>query len=442
VTSRELRHLAIDHGFLVTLTASIPVLLGRLGDLSTRPVLGARDPTARLASLLEARREAYAECHLELSTEGLSPEAAAACVVTSQLRRPILVPHGSQSYAVHVVNGSATPLEEEIRRASPSSLLLVMDENVSRARGHSLVPTLASTGLPLQRVTLPAGEAHKSISAVTAIWDAALGTIDRQALVIGFGGGVVGDLAGFAASTLLRGVRSVLLPTTVLAMADASVGGKTGFDHAAGKNLVGTFHRPNAVVADLAHLSTLPQREYISGLAEIAKVALSCDAALWASLETSAESLLERDLTALAPILVSAIEAKAKLVRDDERESGARRILNLGHTIGHALEADGGYTELRHGEAVALGLVAECQLATRLGVCPPELERRVQELLRRLGLPTSVKHDHLARGWRWVHADKKRAGGSLFFPLPTAIGAATVSSLSLSVVARTLGVDG
>src|SRR5262249_8046081 len=162
------------------------------------------------------------------------------------------------------------------------------------------------------------------------------------------------DLAGFAAATLLRGVRFVQAPTTLLAMVDASVGGKTGFDHPAGKNLVGAFHQPSGVVADLAHLATLPARERTSGLAEVAKIALTSDAALFERLERDAADVARGDRAALAPVVRAAVEAKVRIVRDDEREAGLRAVLNMGHTVGHALEAHGGYARWLHGEAVAL----------------------------------------------------------------------------------------
>src|SRR5581483_9972346 len=193
------------------------------------------------------------------------------------------------------------------------------------------------------------------------------GGVDRDALVVAFGGGVVGDLAGFAAACLLRGVRFVQAPTTLLAMVDSSVGGKTGFDHPAGKNLIGAFHQPSAVVADLAHLRTLPARERTAGLAEVVKIAVATDGALLDRVERDAAALGRGEAGALLPVVREAIAAKIRIVRDDEREAGARALLNLGHTVGHALEAHGGYAALLHGEAVALGLIAEMSAAAALG---------------------------------------------------------------------------
>jgi 3-dehydroquinate synthetase len=235
-------------------------------------------------------------------------------------------------------------------------------------------------------------------------------------------------------------LRVVQVPTTLLAMVDASVGGKTGFDVPQGKNLVGSFHQPAAVVVDPAHLSTLPRRELIAGLAEVAKIALACDAALWTSLEEAADSLRAGDLTPLLPLVRQSVALKARLVRVDERESGPRALLNLGHTVGHALEAASGYTRYRHGEAVALGLVAEAAVAEVLGSAPQGTAARVEALVERLGLQTRVPPAELLAAWPYVTSDKKRARGSLRLPLLSGVGVAAVMPLSLRDLASALGI--
>jgi len=284
--------------------------------------------------------------------------------------------------------------------------------------------------LPSTRVSLPPGEEQKTIATVGTIWDAALGAgIDRDATVVAFGGGVVGDLAGFAASTLLRGIDCVQVPTTLLSMVDSSVGGKTGFDHPVGKNVIGSFHQPRAVVVDLAHLTTLPEREFACGLAEIVKIAAIADAPLLDALE-SAGKLSPHDLDALAPIVRAAISAKIRIVRDDERELGQRILLNFGHTLGHAIEAHGHYARHRHGEAVSLGVVLELAAGVHLGVTPPALVTRVRALLERLRLPTQVDPGELASAFRFVASDKKRRGGRIRMPFATAAGQSVVQDVS------------
>jgi 3-dehydroquinate synthase len=294
--------------------------------------------------------------------------------------------------------------------------------------------------VPVTEVTLRPGEPHKTLASVTSIWDAALAQgIDRDAVVVGFGGGVVGDLAGFAASTLLRGVRVVQVPTTLLAMVDASLGGKTGFDHPSGKNLLGSFHQPTAVIVDLAHLSTLPRRELVAGFAEVAKIALACDEELWLELESKADALVSGPSADLAPIVSRAIQLKARIVADDELDSSARLVLNLGHTAGHALEAASGFTRYLHGEAVALGMLAELETCERLGRGGGELLPRVRSLLRRLHLPTEVPAADLARAWSHVTLDKKGSGGTLRLPVVHSVGVTVVEVVSRQALAQAVG---
>jgi shikimate kinase/3-dehydroquinate synthase len=345
------------------------------------------------------------------------------------------VPLGRRSYTIDVCDGEPARLTDAIARCAPSSVVLVTDSNVQRARGASIEAAVHPLAVGATRVTLPPGEAHKTLASVATIWDAALAAgVDRDALVVAAGGGVVGDLAGFAAACLLRGVRFVQVPTTLLAMVDASVGGKTGFDHAAGKNLVGAFHQPSAVVVDLAHLETLPPRERTAGLAEVAKIALTSDGALLERLERDAAALARGDRRALAPVVRAAVEAKIRIVREDEREAGIRAVLNLGHTMGHALEAHGGYSRWLHGEAVALGVVAELAATARLGWTPAPLVDRARALLSALGLPARVDRGELAASWPFVGSDKKRAGGAVRLPVVTGAGECHVERVRLEAL--------
>jgi 3-dehydroquinate synthetase len=244
----------------------------------------------------------------------------------------------------------------------------------------------------------------------------------------------VGDLAGFTASTLLRGVRCVQVPTSLLAMVDSSVGGKTGFDHAAGKNLIGAFFQPSRVLVDLEHLVTLPPRERAAGLAEVVKIALVQNEDLLSMLERSADAVREGDREALRHVVRAAVEAKIRVVRDDERESGARALLNLGHTVGHALESYGAYSRLLHGEAVAVGTVIELAATERLGLTPSGVAARAKALFERLALPTTATADDLAAAWPFVLADKKRAAKTLKLPVVTRAGAGAVERVDLEAL--------
>jgi shikimate kinase/3-dehydroquinate synthase len=262
VTTARTRRFAIDHAIVVTLTASPETIAARAGDVTLRPNLGlGGDPVVRARELLAQRADAYAECHMALSTDALNPDAAADAVIALLGRDPLLVPLGSRSYCIDVCLDRPALLTDAIARCGPSSVVVVSDSTVQRARGAAIESALRPLAVRCTRITLPPGEAHKTLANVSAIWDAALGSgLDREAVVVAAGGGVIGDLAGFAAACLLRGIRFVQVPTTLLAMVDSSVGGKTGFDHATGKNLLGAFHQPIAVVADLAHLQTLAAR--------------------------------------------------------------------------------------------------------------------------------------------------------------------------------------
>ncbi len=434
VTTRRTRHVALDRALVITLAASPETIVARVGaKVADRPNLAlGGEPLARARELLDARAEAYAECHATLATDALDPDALVDAILAVSARAPIVVPLGSRTYVVDVVHDSPSALTDAIAHAAPSSLLVVTDAHVQRDRHAHLVSSLAPLALPHSIVTLAAGESQKTLASVATIWDAALGAgIDRDALVVAYGGGVVGDLAGFAASALLRGVRSLIVPTTLLAMVDASVGGKTGFDHPTGKNLLGAFHQPCGVVVDLAHLTTLSTRERTSGLAEIVKIALTSDAALLDALEAEAASLAKGDARALAPIVRRAIEAKVRVVRDDEREQGLRALLNLGHTVGHALEAHGNYRTHLHGEAVALGTIAELAATSRLGLTPATLVDRARELFSRLGLPSAPSRSEIAASWSFVAADKKRVMTRIRLPVVVSPGVARIERISL-----------
>jgi shikimate kinase/3-dehydroquinate synthase len=261
---------------------------------------------------------------------------------------------------------------------------------------------------------------------------------DRDAVVVGHGGGVVTDMAGFAAAVLLRGVRWVALPTTLLAMVDASVGGKTGVDLGPAKNAVGAFHQPSAVVVDTAHVATESARAYAGGLAEVVKSAAIGDAALFEALEAGADAVRAREPAMVEELVYRSVAVKAAVVARDEREAGDRALLNFGHTVGHALEAEGGFTRLTHGEAVALGMVAALRIGTALGVTDAGLAERVTALLARLGLPTDLDAQPLGAALPFVGLDKKRRGGAIRFVLLRRLGEACLHALAPDALAPLL----
>ncbi len=339
---------------------------------------------------------------------------------------PVLLP--GRAYDVQIGQfPSADDVAEVIAGAlgTVSGVAVLVDGNVGRIspRVAPLVMGLAARLPNVRRYDLPAGEASKNLREIerTTEWLAAQG-FDRGAVVVGVGGGATGDHSGFVAAIYLRGIRFALCPTTLLAMVDASVGGKTAVDLGAGKNLVGAFHQPQAVVADLAFLETLPLRERIAGLAEVVKSGLIGDAALLSRLETHGDVLASGTIDAgLAQVIAAAVRVKADVVTEDERESGRRAILNFGHTVGHALEADSDYA-LLHGEAISLGMVAALSLGVTLGLTPEPLRDRVTTLLGRLGLPIDLEGRLTARVLARIDVDKKRRSDAIRFVFATDVG--------------------
>jgi shikimate kinase/3-dehydroquinate synthase len=444
VTVPRVRHAALEAATVITFVASPETIASRASlasQIDERPNLGSASPVDRARDLLALRREAYGECHACISTDGRTPEELASAVVDIAQRDAIAIPLGTRSYVVELAIGRPDALTRTLRELGPSSIVTVTDENVIRARGQWLEQALAPLGLRETRVVLPPGEENKTLASVSRIWDAALAAgVDRQAVVLAFGGGVVGDLGGFAASTLLRGVRCVQIPTTLLAMVDSSVGGKTGFDHPAGKNLLGTFFQPTRVHVDLEHLSTLPERQRAAGLAEVVKIALARDAPLLALLEARADGIRRGDQGALLDVVRASVLAKMRVVREDENEAGVRALLNLGHTVGHALEAHGGYARWLHGEAVAIGTVVELAATERLELTPSGTSQRAASLLQRFGLPTTVSPDDLAAAWPWVSSDKKRTLGAVKLPIVTGPGQARVERVELDALRSALGI--
>jgi 3-dehydroquinate synthase len=288
----------------------------------------------------------------------------------------------------------------------------------------------------VRRYDLPAGEACKNLAEIerTAEWLAAHG-YDRRGAIVGIGGGATTDHAGFAAAVYLRGIPFATVPTTLLAMVDASVGGKTGVDLAAGKNLVGAFHQPRAVIADLGFLDSLPVREQAAGLAEVVKCGFIADPPILQICEKSGPDLAP---AVLLDLIARAVRVKAEVVAEDETESGRRAILNFGHTVGHALEAASGYG-LLHGEAVALGMIAALELGAALGVNPRALAQRAVALLARLALPVDLARRLSADVWTRITVDKKRRGSTIRFVLCPEPGRTVLRDLTPREIAVGLG---
>lgn len=397
-------------GRVLLLTAGLTTLLERLQkDREERPLL-AGDLRGKLVSLLEKRGEHYDSFPLCLNVEGGSAEqdARQAQIILGRY-------HLSAMGEYDVIVSQASNLTDFLMQ----NPVIVTDENVAKIHLEKLKSILQSSGLEPKSIVVPAGEEHKNLETVSLLWKAFLENgLDRKSTVIAFGGGVIGDLAGFAASTYMRGVNWVCLPTTLLSMVDASLGGKTGFDLPEGKNLIGSFYPPRLVLADPGLLKTLPERELISGMAEVVKHGIISDPVLFAMCSRGPGWVREN----LEQIVKRAMAVKIRIIEEDPYEKGLRAVLNLGHTVGHAVELVSRF-ELRHGEAIAMGLIAEAKYSERIGLAKRGLTEEIAGILAALGLPIQIPKE-LPRE-EITHAmrlDKKKNAQAIRFALPVEIG--------------------
>ncbi|HIE12249.1 MAG TPA: 3-dehydroquinate synthase [Desulfotomaculum sp.] len=332
---------------------------------------------------------------------------------------------GPRSYPIYVAAGILEDLGAYARRhLTGKRVLVVSDPPVGRLYGENVRRSLRNAGFIPLWAEIAGGEEAKTLDTVRDLYDAALeGELERGDAVLALGGGVVGDVAGFVAATYMRGVAFVQVPTTLLAQVDSSVGGKVGVNHPRGKNLIGAFYQPRFVLADTATLETLPEREIRAGLAEVMKYGVIWEEAFFAWLEKEIERLLALGSEAVEHAVATSCRIKAAVVSADETEGGLRAILNFGHTVGHALEAATNYQRFVHGEAVAIGMVAEARLALRLGYLAPPGVERIAALLSRTRLPRDIPAEIAPEALLEVmHRDKKVAGGQLTFVLPEDIG--------------------
>ena len=340
--------------------------------------------------------------------------------------RIVNVPLGYRSYEIRIGGGLLATLGSKCAslKLGPRCTIIT-DTNVGKRFAKPAFNSLARAGFSPALIVVPAGESAKSLKSVQACYDQlAMHRLERTSFIVALGGGVVGDLAGFAAATYLRGISFVQVPTTLLAQVDSSVGGKVGVNLKAGKNLVGAFYQPRLVLCDLDTLQTLPEREYRAGLAEVIKYGIIHDASLFAQLEREIPKLLHRDQKTLAAVIARCCEIKADVVGLDEKEGGLRAILNFGHTIGHAIEAICGYGKFLHGEAISIGQVTTIKISRRVpGLSKRDADRAIN-LFERAGLPTRIRLNSVQRRklFAAMRLDKKVRGGETRFVLARKIG--------------------
>lgn len=331
---------------------------------------------------------------------------------------------GDRAYEVHIADGLSRRLDEVLDAAGlPPRRFVISSPNVWRLHGSAIADGLGAE----EPILLPDGERFKNLQTVARAYEALLkAEADRGCAIVAVGGGVIGDMAGFVAATYLRGVPLAHVPTTLLAQVDSSIGGKVGVNHAVGKNLIGAFHPPTTVAVDPLVLSTLPRREFRAGLYEVVKYGVISDALLFARIERDLSAVFARDASVLLPVISASCRIKAAIVEADEREHGVRRLLNFGHTIGHALEAVTKYRRFRHGEAIAYGMLAAAGLGITRGVTPPEVGERLQQLVMQMGPLPPVADLAAAQALDAIRHDKKIVNGTLKFVVATALGAAAV----------------
>jgi len=451
----ENRRLMWDSGIVVCLEAEPETIYQRLqgeaGTVPFRPLLNADDPLARIRELKESRQVHYSAADWIVHTDDLSPEQVGrevlrgwyywhhvhrhedvACeVITTTQRYPVLVKAGLLDRLGDVVRGAGLN----------GTAYVISDEAVFSFHSGAVTRSLARAGLSVECYCVPPGEAAKSLAAASALYDWLVDQhAERGDTVIALGGGVVGDLAGFVAATFLRGLAIVQVPTTLVAMVDASIGGKTAVNHPLGKNLIGVFHQPRIVVADVGVLGTLPRRELVSGWAEVIKHGLILDGGFLEFLEENADRLLGLEPEATAEAIGRGAAIKAMIVSEDERETGRRTLLNYGHTIAHGLEAATGYGTFLHGEAVAIGMTGAAAMARRMGLLSSGVEERQRAVLKRFGLPTGCSDVDVAAVLQAMELDKKVRNRAIRWVLLTDTGKSTVveSGVSTDLVSSTL----
>ncbi|HXF51327.1 MAG TPA: 3-dehydroquinate synthase [Dehalococcoidia bacterium] len=444
-------------GLVVCLEARPDTILRRMreagGAGSERPLLASPDPLARIVALQRERAAFYALADATVRTDALTPSEVADAVVqawktlasrldpdTGRLLPPdpqafagaaCVVRAASGAYPVFVESGALARLGDRMRALGLGGrAFVVSDDTVLSLHGEATLAALRRAGYEADAFAFPAGEASKRLETAEAVYDWLVSRrAERSDAVVALGGGVVGDLAGFVAATFLRGMPFVQVPTSLLAMVDASIGGKVAVDHREGKNLIGAFYQPRLVVEDVSLLATLPERSLREGYAEVIKHGFIRDPAILDDLERHADALLAAEPGITAEIVARNVRIKADVVSRDERDTtGLRAILNYGHTIGHAIEAATGYGRVLHGEAIAVGMMAAAEIGERIGLTPPHVRERQRALLERFGLPVRLPGVSVDAALDAIALDKKTAGRRVRWVLLRDVGAPTLRS--------------
>ena len=456
VLAQENRKALSERGIVIYLRAGVDELFRRTSRDRNRPLLATADPRATLESLLAFREPLYAQVADIIVETGAASIAALAQHLIEQIQaspkvanlqakvlppamHTVKVATPGGHYPIHIAPGRLAHLAHSIP-ADATSIALITNPNIDRLLGEKVKQVLAQTGCKLISISLPDGEAYKTFETLNLVFDAMLGAkLDRRTVIVALGGGVIGDMAGFAAATYMRGVRFVQVPTTLLAQVDSSVGGKTAVNHPHGKNMIGAFYQPIAVEIDTDVLNSLPERELSAGLAEVIKYGLILDAEFFSWCEKNVLGLRARDPDLLATAIQRSCEFKAYVVSKDERETGMRANLNLGHTFGHAIEAGLGYGQWLHGEAVGCGLLMAADLSAEVFGFPRSDVDRVRSLVQAIGCPTvGPRLGGISEWTSLMLGDKKAEAGEIQFVLMPKLGQAVRCKADAALVAKVI----
>ena len=451
-------------GFIVCLDAKPETIYQRLFQEGShgseiRPLLEGDNPLERIRQLKARRQPYYDDVDLVINTDDLSISEVAGKVIRAwgllcgvyperdssvaslpqndkkrRTRNDVAedvacwVETATQKYPIFVGYGLLDKLGEELKKVTSSHVAIVIsDENVSRLYGDKVEKLLRNAGFAVNSFIVPPGEETKSINTAIDIYNFLIKKrVERDDMLIALGGGMIGDLAGFVAATYLRGIPWIQVPTSLIAMVDASIGGKVAVNHPEGKNLIGAFYQPKFVLADTRALATLPERELTSGWAEVVKYGLILDKEFFEFLESNVDRLTKLEQGAVNEAIIRSASLKAQVVSQDEKERGQRIILNYGHTIAHGLEAATRYIGFLHGEAVAIGMMGAAKLSQRLGILPASVVKRQQSLLRKFGLPTAFFGINLAEIAKAMEVDKKTRAKGIRWVLLEGIGKTTI----------------
>jgi 3-dehydroquinate synthase len=472
ILNPESRQYLKMRGTVIYLRASVNSILLRTSHDKNRPLLQTADPRKRIEELSRQREPLYCEIadividtgrpnvqfmvqsilqqigmHADVPDQHQTDSATHATPyslrnsMTSQQSSAIHlnVDLGSRSYPILIGQSLLADSAAITRHIAGPRVAIVTNTTVAPLYLAPLQQLLIAAGKTVVPIVLPDGEAFKNVDSLMQIFDVLLAEkCDRKTTLIALGGGVIGDLTGFAAASYMRGVPFIQIPTTLLAQVDSSVGGKTGINHPLGKNMIGAFYQPQAVIADTATLNTLPLRELSAGLAEVIKHGAIIDIKFFDWLEANIDKLLAREPVALSYAISRSCEIKANVVRQDEREGGLRAILNFGHTFGHAIEAGLGYGAWLHGEAVGCGMVMAADLSYRLGLIDYVTRMRVKSLIEAAGLPTKAPPLGQARWLELMEVDKKNEGGAIKFILLKPLGAPSITTVPQEQLLATL----